>query len=135
VHRRHLLSALAGVGLPVLAGSPAALATVVQVVAGVPQRDEPDEPDERDDHDDHDEADDACERVTTTGRATVRRRCDGTRTEASVDNRMTVSDPRAVRTTHERPIDRLRSRGEGRIHATGDKGARRELREKARRGN
>ena len=77
----------------------------------------------------------ACEHVTTTGRATVRRRCDGTRTEASVDHRITVRDPRVVRPTHERPVDRVRGRGEGRIHATGDKGASRELREKARRGH
>ncbi len=102
------------------------MATGVRVVAGV--RDQ-DESDERDDQDDD------CERVTTTGQAVARRRCDGTRTEASVDNRITVIDPRSVRKTHERPIDRLRSRGEGRIHATGDKGAKQELREKARRRN
>lgn len=82
----------------------------------------------------HDSDDEACERVTTTGGATVRRRCDGTRAEARVDHRLTVRDPRVVRPRHERPVDRLRARGEGRIHATGDKGARRELREKARRG-
>lgn len=75
-----------------------------------------------------------CERVTTTGGATVRRRCDGTRTHVSVDHRITVRDPRVVRPTHERPVDRVRGRGEGRIHATGDKGARRELHEKAHRG-
>ena len=83
--------------------------------------------------DDHD-SDDACERVTTTGRAVVRRRCDGTRTEVHVDNRLPVPSPRSTPREHERPIDRLRSRGEGRIRATGDKGARRELREKAHRG-
>jgi hypothetical protein len=132
VHRRRVLSALALVGLFPLAGGRPALATAVRVVAG--GRDQ-DASDERGDHDEPDDPDEDCEWVTTTGRAVVRRRCDGTRTEASVDNRMTVSAPRAVRTTHERPIDRLRSRGEGRIHATGDKGARRVLRAKARRGN
>jgi hypothetical protein len=104
-----------------LASGRPTIATAVRVVAG--SRD-------RDGHDPHDKD---CERVTTTGRATVRRRCDGTRAHASVDNRIAVSDPRAVRKTHERPVDRLRARGEGRIHATGDKGAQRELHEKAHR--
>lgn len=120
VHRRHVLSGLTLVGLSLLAASRGAHAAAGRVVAGGRDLDDEDE---------------NCERITTTGRATVRRRCDGTRSEASVDHRITITDPRAVRKTRERPIDRLRARGEGRIHATGDKGARRELREKARRGN
>ena len=126
VYRRRMLAALALVGLPTLAGGRPVLATAVRVVAGVRGQDDPDDPDD---------PDEACERVTTTGRAVVRRRCDGTRSEAHVDNRITVTDPRSAPKEHERPIDRLRSRGDGRIQATGDKGARRELREQARRGN
>ena len=121
MHRRHVLSALALVVLPALTCGRPVLATMVAAVS------------EDRDHEDGDQDKD-CERVTTTGRAVVRRRCDGTRTEAHVDNRITVHDPRTAPKTHERPVDRLRSRGEGRIHATGDKGARRELREKAQRG-
>lgn len=120
VDRRHMLASLTFVGLSLLVGSQGAQATAVRFTAG-----------NRDPRD-HDED---CERVTTTGHATVRRRCDGSRTEASVDNRVTVTDPRAPRKTYERPVDRLRARGEGRIHATGDKGARRELHEKGRRGS
>ena len=115
MHRRHVLSALALVVLPTIGSARPTRAAMVRVGA-----------------DDHDQ-DDACERVTTTGRAIVRRRCDGTRTEAHVDNRIPVTRPRSAPREHERPIDRLRSRGEGRIQATGDKGARRELREEANR--
>lgn len=120
MHRRHMLAGLTLVGLSLLTGSHSAQATVGHVVMGG--------------HNSDDRAED-CERITTTGHATVRRRCDGTRVEASVDHRLTVRDPRAVHPTHPRPIDRVRARGNGRIHATGDKGARRELREKARRGH
>ena len=128
MNRRRLLSALALVGLPALAGSRPTLGAEVRVVAGAHTRDD------QDDTDDQDDQDEACERVTTTGRAVVRRRCDGTRTEASVDNRIAAPISRSTRREHERPIDRLRSRGEGQIQATSEKGARRELREKARRG-
>src|SRR5215213_1947821 len=100
-----MLSAFALAGLSMLEGSRVARATVVRVVAGVHDPD-----DDHDDHDALDDQDEDCERVTTTGRAEVRRRCDGTRTEAAVDNRITIPAPRAARTTHERPIDRLRSR-------------------------
>ena len=123
MHRRRMLSALSLIVVSVLSGGRPAVAAAVRVVTGGHDRD------------DHDNQDKDCERVTTTGRATVRRRCDGTRAQASVDNHITITDPRAVRKTHERPVDRLRARGEGRIHATGDKGARRELHEKRRRGN
>lgn len=118
MNRRRLLSTLALVVVPMVAGRRPTIATTVRVGDG---------------GHDHDGQDEDCERGATTGRATASRRCDGTRTEARVDNRVTITDPRAVRKTHERPIDRLRSRGDGRIQATGDKGARRELRDKARR--
>jgi hypothetical protein len=126
MHRRHVLSALALVVTAMLASGRPIIATVVGVGAGGRDHD-------HNDHNDHNDHDADCERVTTTGRATVRRRCDGTRAHASVDNRITVKDPRVVRKTHERPIDRVRARGEGRIHATGDKGARREMHKKAHR--
>jgi hypothetical protein len=73
-----------------------------------------------------------CKQMASTGRAVARRCADG-RTEAHVDNRINVHlAPYPPRFRH-RPIDRLRSRGEGKIRAAGDKGARRELRRKARR--
>jgi len=78
---------------------------------------------------------DDCEIEATTGRSVARRRCDGTKTEARVDNRPTPHFLRAAPKTRERPIDRLRSRGQGRIKATGDKGAKLELRAKQRRGS
>lgn len=119
MHRRHILVGLSLAGLSLFAGRHEARVTAGWIVVG---------------GHDLDEGAKDCERVTTTGRATVRRRCDGTRVEASVNHHIDVRDPRVVRPTHERPVDRVRARGEGRIHATGDKGARRELREKMRRG-
>jgi len=113
MNRRHLLT-VTGLVLTVLAvprGGPPAFAAA--------REPEPDD----------------CEIEATTGRSVARRRCDGTKTEARVDNRITSHDMRAAPRTRERPIDRLRSRGQGRIKATGDKGAKLELRAKQRRGS
>jgi hypothetical protein len=123
MHRRRVLSAFALVVVPMLAGGRPTIATAAGVFTG------------DHDHDHHDDHDEDCERKATTGRATASRRCDGTRTEAHVDNRPPQSGIRSAPRKHEHPIDRLRSRGKGRIQATGDKGARRELREKGRRGS
>lgn len=116
MNRRRVLTGLALALLATITGGWTTLATVFRTT-----RDAADE-------------DNDCEATATTGRATARRRCDGTRTEAHVDNHITVRDPRSAPKEHAHPIDRLRSRGEGRIKATGDKGARRELREKVHRG-
>ena len=75
---------------------------------------------------------DDCKQLASTGRSVARRCADG-RTEAHVDNRNEVHiTPYPPRFRH-LPIDRLRARGEGKIHAAGDKGARRELHRKSRR--
>ena len=115
MNRRRVLTGLALALLATITGGWTTLATVFRTT-----RDAADE-------------DNDCEATATTGRATARRRCDGTRTEAHVDNHITVRDPRSARRSM-----RTRSiacgHGEGRIKATGDKGARRELREKVHRG-
>jgi hypothetical protein len=49
------------------------------------------------------------------------------RTCARVDNRLPAHVLRAPEKKRERPIDRLRSRGEGTLKVSGDKGARRQL--------
>lgn len=78
----------------------------------------------------HPEPQSDCKQMASTGRA-VARRCANGRTEAHVDNRNTVHiAPYPPRFRH-LPIDRLRARGQGKIHATGDKGARAELHRKA----
>lgn len=73
-----------------------------------------------------------CKQMASTGRAVARRCADG-RSEAHVDNRITVHLPQYPPRFRHLPIDRLRARGEGKIHAAGDKGARRQLRSKAHR--
>lgn len=70
-----------------------------------------------------------CKRIVTTGGSFIGRNCDTGRRVVRVRHQ---EPPRfSTPQRHERPVDRLRSRGEGRIHAVGDKGARRELRAKA----
>jgi hypothetical protein len=80
---------------------------------------------------------DGCRRVTTTGPAFIAHNCYHARRIVRVDNRPVIHNPhRTVKSSRwERPIDRLLTRGDGRIKAHGDKAARRELREKARRGS
>ena len=77
---------------------------------------------------------DACEVLATTGRSEAGRARESGETCARVDHRL---PPRVVRPparTRERPIDRLRSRGEGAPKATGDKGARRQFNAEQRNG-
>jgi hypothetical protein len=80
---------------------------------------------------------DGCKRVVTTGPAFVGHRCHGARRVARVDNRIVPHNPHRANgfPRHERPLERLLTRGDGRIKAHGDKAALRELREKNRRGN
>jgi hypothetical protein len=75
---------------------------------------------------------DRCKVLATTGKAEAGRDPESRATCARVDNRPSPHFLRGPKKEHERPIDRLRSRGEGRIQATGDKGARRELHEESR---
>src|SRR5262249_14498852 len=64
--------------------------------------------------------DDDGPRVTTTGHATaVHDRASG-RNEAFVDNSITIHAGSTSSRSHVLPIDRLRARGEGRLHAAGD---------------
>jgi hypothetical protein len=75
---------------------------------------------------------DGCRVLASTGKSEAGRDPEGRATCARVDNRLPLHVLRPPEKTHERPIDRLRSRGEGRIKATGDKAAKRELREESR---
>ncbi len=75
---------------------------------------------------------DRCRVLASTGKSEAGRDPESRATCARVDNRLPAHLLRRTERKHERPIDRLRSRGEGRIEATGDKGARRELREESR---
>ena len=70
---------------------------------------------------------DRCHILARTGNAQAGRDPESRRTCARVDNRPPHHVVRHSPKKHERPIDRLRSRGEGRPKATGDKGARRQL--------
>ena len=70
---------------------------------------------------------DGCRVLASTGKSEAGRDPESRQTCARVDNRPSPYFLRSPDKKHERPIDRLRSRGEGRIKATGDKGARREL--------
>ena len=70
-----------------------------------------------------------CEAIATTGRSVAGRDPEGGKTCARVDNRLPSHVLRPPAKKGERPIDRLRSRGEGRPQAIGDKGARRQLNE------
>lgn len=68
--------------------------------------------------------------IASTGRSEAGRDCDG-KTFARVDNDVDIVDVRR-RKKHDHPFERVQARGEGKIDATGDKGARRELRDKRR---
>lgn len=72
---------------------------------------------------------DGCTRIVTSGGAFIGHDCKRAARVTRVDHRLPARLNRPS-TRHERPIERFLSRGKGRIHATGDKGARRELREK-----
>lgn len=76
---------------------------------------------------------DGCTRIVTTGPSFIGHDCHRATRVTRVDHR--VPPRRSAPTRHERPVDRLLSRGKGNLHAQGDKGARRELREKAHRGH
>ena len=75
-----------------------------------------------------------CDRPITasTGRAEAGRDCAG-RTFARVDHDPPHPPRLTGRREHDHPIERVRARGEGRIKATGDKGALPEMRNKRRR--
>jgi hypothetical protein len=75
---------------------------------------------------------DRCRILASTGKSEAGRDRESRETCARVDDRLPAHHLRRAEKKHERPIDRLRSRGEGRIQATGDKGARRELHEESR---
>jgi hypothetical protein len=75
---------------------------------------------------------DTCEVLASTAKSEAGRDPESRRTCARVDNRLPDRHVRRSEREHERPIDRLRSRGEGRIEASGDKEARRELNEEQR---
>jgi hypothetical protein len=72
---------------------------------------------------------DACQVLATTGKYEAGREPESRATCARVDNRSSPHDLRPPATKRERPIDRLRSRGEGRLKVSGDKGAKRQLHE------
>jgi hypothetical protein len=79
---------------------------------------------------------DGCKHVVSTGTAFTARDCRNARRVARVDNTARPHDPRRATTypRRERPLERLLTRGDGRIHARGDKAGLRELREKQNRG-
>jgi hypothetical protein len=70
---------------------------------------------------------DQCRILARTGKSEAGRDPESRRTCARVDNRPPHHIVRHPHKKHERPIDRLRSRGEGRPKASGDKGAKRQL--------
>ena len=70
---------------------------------------------------------DQCRILARTGNSEAGRDPENRRTCARVDNRPPHHILRHHQKKHERPIDRLRSRGEGRPKASGDKGAKRQL--------
>lgn len=80
---------------------------------------------------------DGCQRVVTTGPAFIGHHCNGDGRVTRVDHRALSLDPHRANgfPRRERPLERLLTRGDGRIKAHGDKAALRELREKNRRGN
>jgi hypothetical protein len=69
----------------------------------------------------------ACRILASTGKSEAGRDPESRATCARVDNRPPHHGVRPPKKKHERPIDRLRSRGEGRPKASGDKGAKRQL--------
>ena len=75
---------------------------------------------------------DACQILATTGKSEAGRDPESRATCARVDNRPSPYFLRPPEKKRERPIDRLRSRGEGRLKVSGDKGARRQLNEESR---
>ncbi len=80
---------------------------------------------------------DGCKRVVTTGPAFIGHHCRGAGRVTRVDHRALSHNPHRANgfPRHERPLERLLTRGDGRIKAHGDKAGLRELREKNRRGN
>jgi hypothetical protein len=70
---------------------------------------------------------DRCQVLATTGKCEAGREPESRATCARVDNRPSPYVLRHPKKQHERPLDRLRSRGEGRPKVSGDKGARRQL--------
>jgi hypothetical protein len=72
---------------------------------------------------------DRCRILASTGKSQAGRDPESGKTCARVDNRHSPHSVHPPRKKHERPIDRLRSRGEGRPKASGDKGAKRQLHE------
>ena len=70
---------------------------------------------------------DGCRVLASTGKSEAGRDPESRETCARVDNRPSPHFLQPPRKKHERPIDRLRSRGEGRPKASGDKGARRQI--------
>ena len=70
---------------------------------------------------------DRCRVLASTGKSEAGRDRKSRTTCARVDNRPSHHVLRPPTRKHERPIDRLRSRGEGKPKASGDKGARREF--------
>jgi hypothetical protein len=72
---------------------------------------------------------DKCQVLASTGKSEAGRDPESRRTCARVDNRLPTHVLRPPEKKHERPIDRLRSRGEGRLKVSGDKGAMRQLNE------
>lgn len=76
---------------------------------------------------------DGCRRVVTTGPAFIGHHCKAGKRIVRVDQRPVIHNPHRTinRSRFERPIDRLLTRGDGRIKAHGDKAARRELHAKA----
>ena len=75
---------------------------------------------------------DACQVLATTGKSEAGRDPESRATCARVDNRPSPHVLRPPEKKQERPIDRLRSRGEGRLKVSGDKGAKRQLHEEQR---
>jgi hypothetical protein len=75
---------------------------------------------------------DACQVLATTGKSEAGRDPESRTTCARVDNRLSPHVLRPPAKKRERPIDRLRSRGEGSLKVSGDKGARRQLHEDSR---
>src|SRR5215211_3585666 len=75
---------------------------------------------------------DGCRVLASTGKSEAGRDPESRQTCARVDNRPSPHFLRSPDKKHERPIDRLRSRGEGSLKVSGDKGARRQLNEDSR---
>ena len=75
---------------------------------------------------------DRCRVLASTGKSEAGREPESRGTCARVDNQPPTHILRPPKKKHERPIDRLRSRGEGSLKVSGDKGARRQLHEEPR---